>query len=208
MSIIDLNIVKEQYQRMPDNELINFAKNESLSLTLESFHLLKSEFRARNLDFNVIESAQVDRELAEATKLSEFEKTTAASFTETIWKFAFDEKEAGKKDQDIFNALLKKNIAPEYASMLIASIEPTSKELAISFENEITVGWILFTLGIFLSIFLINSLSNSLVIIIWGPVLTIGGIIRLANSYSKKKKFQTIVSNIEVEKEVQNGLYQ
>jgi hypothetical protein len=208
MSIIDLNIVKEQYQKMPDNELINFAKNESLSLTLESFHLLKSEFRTRNLDFNVIESAQVDRELAEATKLSEFEKTTAASFTETIWKFAFDEKEAGKKDQDIFNALLKKNIAPEYASMLIASIEPTSKELAISFENEITVGWILFTLGIFLSIFLINSLSNSLVTIIWGPVLTIGGIIRLANSYSKKKKFQTIVSNIEVEKEVQNGLYQ
>jgi hypothetical protein len=207
MSIIDLNIVKEQYQRMPDNELINFAKNESLSLTLESFHLLKSEFRERNLDFSVIENAQVDRELAEATKLSEFEKTTAASFTETIWKFAFDEKEAGKKDEDIFNALLKKHIAPEYASMLIASIEPRSRELAISFENEITVGWILFTLGIFLSIFLINSLSNSLVII-WGPLLTIGGIVRLANSYSKKKKFQTIVSNIEAEKEVQNVLYQ
>jgi len=208
MGIIDLNIVKEQYQRMADEELVRFAKNESLNLTLESFHLLRSEFRSRNLDFTVIETAQVDRELAEATKISEFERTTAASYTETIWKFAFNEKELGRSDGEIFNALLKKNIAPEYAAMLIASIEPRSRELARGFENEITVGWILFILGIFLTVFLISSLSASSVVIIWGPLLTIGGLVRLATSYSRRKRYQTIVQNIEAESEIESKLYQ
>ncbi|MBL0054934.1 MAG: hypothetical protein IPP31_01850 [Chitinophagaceae bacterium] len=202
MSSIDLNIIKEQYQRMPDHELIRFAQNESLSLTLQSFHLLKAEFKARNLDFSVIESAQVDRELAEATKISELEKTIAATFTETIWKFAFTEKEAGKSNEDIYNALLKKNITPEYAYMLIESIEPRSRELADSFENEIIIGWILFVLGLFLSVFLFNQESIRGTYLLWGPVLTIAGMVRLATSYARKKKYQTIVRNIEAEKEV------
>lgn len=202
MSGIDLNIIKEQYQRMPDHELIRFAQNESLSLTLQSFHLLKAEFKARNLDFSVIESAQVDRELAEATKISELEKTIAATFTETIWKFAFAEKEAGKSNEDIYNALLKKNITPEYAYMLIESIEPRSRELADSFENEIIIGWILFVLGLFLSVFLFNQESIRGTYLLWGPVLTIAGMVRLATSYARKKKYQTIVRNIEAEKEV------
>lgn len=57
---------------MPDEEIIRFAQNESQDLTLDSFHLLKSEFEARCLDLTVIESAQVDKQLAEAMKISEF----------------------------------------------------------------------------------------------------------------------------------------
>ncbi|HMJ47422.1 MAG TPA: hypothetical protein VK498_08830 [Ferruginibacter sp.] len=208
MSIVDLKIVREQYQRMSDSELIRLAENESVSLTLESFHLLKAEFKSRNLDFSVVESAQVDRELAEATKLAEFEKNTAAVFTETIWKFAFDEKELGKTNEEIYNSLLKKNITSDYAFMLIESIESRSRELINSFENEIIVGWILFILGIGLSMFILNSTSNNATLVIWGPILIIGGIIRLATSYNKKRKFQTIVNNIEAEKEVENNLYQ
>ena len=208
MNIVDLNTIKEQYQRMSDNELLSFTKNESLSLTLEAFHLLKSEFRVRSLDFSIIENAEIDRDQAQKIKLSEFEQITTTAFTETIWKFAFDEKETGKKDSEIYDALLKKNIAPEYASMLIENMEPTSRELAKSFVNEINIGWIMFIIGILLSIFLIGAVPKNSLIIVWGPLLTIGGMVRLATSYSKRKKFQTIVKNIELEKEAQNLLYQ
>jgi len=205
--MVELKIVKEQYERMPDDELIRFAKNESQSLTLEAFHLLKSEFETRKLDIGVLESVQVDRELAEATKLSNFEKQTASEFTETIWKFAFDEKEKGKSNKEIYNLLLKKNIAENYAYMLIESIEPRSRELVDSFDTEIIVGWVVLIIGALLLLLTLNSTSQ-IMFLLWGSALAIGGIARLSRSYIKKRKFQTIVKNIESEKEEQNSLFQ
>jgi hypothetical protein len=70
--LIDIKIVKEQYQRMPDEELLRFALNEAEKLSIEAFHLLKSEFEERNLDLGILEEVQINKDLAEATKLSEF----------------------------------------------------------------------------------------------------------------------------------------
>jgi hypothetical protein len=205
--MIELKIIKEQYQRMPDDELIRFAENESKNLTIDSFHLLKAEFEIRNLDLHVIESAQVDRELAEATKLSSFEKETAIKFEETIWKFAFDEKEKGKANGEIFNSLLRKNISEECAYMLIESIESSAKEQVEHFDIQIIVGWILIVCGCAFFFLMLNSaiLPN---IAIWGILLAVGGIIRLFVCYNKKRKFQTILNNIEDEKDIETKLYQ
>lgn len=205
--MVDLNIVREQYERMQDEELVRFARAESHNLTIQSFHLLKLEFEARNLDLNVIEDARVTRELQEATKLSEFERVTASAFAENIWEFAFDEKEAGKSNEQIFNELLKKNITADYAYMLIESIEPRSRQLADSFDTEIIIGWILLVIGIFLSMYIVDSKTVNIFFIVWGPLLALGGIIRLSGSYSKRKKYQTIVDKIEAEKN-QSNLYQ
>lgn len=192
---------------MPDEELLRFAKNESQKLTIESFHLLKAEFESRNLDLNVLNTVEVEKQLAEASKLSEFEKTTANEFLSTIWNFAFDEKEKGKKDREIFNALLKKKVNPEYAHMLIESLEPKAKELADSLGTEIIVGWILLIVGGALMIFTLSG-ESSLNFLLWGSMLILGGVLRLSKSYSRKKKFETIISNIEVERSEQNNLYQ
>jgi hypothetical protein len=194
---------------MPDEELIRFAQNESQNLTLDSFHLLKSEFEARGLDLTVIESAQVDKQLAEATKVSEFEKSIAFEFTNTIWELALDEKENGSSDKEIFNLLIQKNINPEYAFMLIESIESRAKELADNFDTEIIFGWILLIIGGLLVLFTITSTTSLNGPIVWGLLLAIGGIIRLSSSYAKKKKYLTILDNIEIEKEQSNmKLYQ
>ena len=207
--MINLNIVKEYYQRMPDEQIIRFAQNESQNLTLDSFHLLKSEFEARGLDLTVIESAQVDKLLAEATKVSEFEERTAFEFTKTIWNLAFDEKEKGRTNEEIFNLLLQKNIKPEYAFMLIESIEPKAKELVDNFDTEIIGGWILAIIGGLLILFTINSTTIPKILLLWGGLLAIGGIIRLSSSYGKKRKYLTILNNIEIEKEQSNTkLYQ
>jgi hypothetical protein len=206
--LISLEIVKEQYQRMSDEELIRFAKNESQKLTPTSFHLLKVELGSRNLDPAILESILVDRELKEATKLSEFEKTTAEEFTVTIWKFAFDEKEKAKSNEEIFNSLIKKNINPDYAWMLIESIEPKARELADSFGTEIIIGWILVLVGGLLVLFNLNYESSEARYLLWGGLLVILGLIRLITSYTKKSKYQTIVNNIVAEKERENNLFQ
>ena len=99
-------IILEQYGRMGDFELTQFTRYESQKLTLESFHLLKAEFEKRNLDLGVIESTMVDKELAESTRGSEFKKNTAATFTENIWKFAWNKKFEGKSDEEIYKTVL------------------------------------------------------------------------------------------------------
>lgn len=206
--MVDLKIVKEQYQRMPDEELVRFAINESQKLTIESFHLLKAEFEERNLDLGVIEAVETENELAEATRQSEFERATVNAFAETIWQFAFDEKEKGKSNREIYNSLLKKNVGSDYACMLIESIEPRAQELVDSFDTDIIVGWILAIAGAGLLIFTLNAAEPNINFLVWGSILALGGAVRLFTSYRKKRKFEIIVSNVEAEKEAENNLYQ
>ena len=84
--MIQLEIVKEQYERMPDEELIRFAINESQHLTIESFHLLKSEFESRNLEIGILEDVETDRAFSELNKQSAFEKATTIEYTKMVWK--------------------------------------------------------------------------------------------------------------------------
>jgi len=46
---------------MRDEELIRFAENESLHLTIESFNVLANEFERRNLDISLLERTEEDR---------------------------------------------------------------------------------------------------------------------------------------------------
>jgi len=72
--MVTLNIIREQYAKMPDEELIHFAKNESQHLTIESFRLLLLEFKNRNLDIGILESVEVDKELEKLNIQTSFEK--------------------------------------------------------------------------------------------------------------------------------------
>ncbi len=205
--MIELDIVKEQYKRMPDEELILFAKNESQHLTIESFHLLVSEFELRNLDIGVLESVEIDKALSDLNKQSAFEKSTAIEYTEMIWKFAFDEKEKGSKDSEIFKNLVKKGVDDSYAYILIESLESKSKEMSEEFDTEIILGWVFLFAGILLVFLVING-SFRETFVLYGLLFIVGGIVRLFKSYSKKNKYVTILKNITKEKEETNTLYQ
>ena len=91
--------------------------------------------------------------------------------------------------------------------MLIESIEPRARELVENFDTEIIVGWVFFIAGGILTFLSLNSAMLPS-FVICGIVLVIGGILRLYTSYSKKNTYQTILKNMEDEKEEQNKLYQ
>ncbi|MEO5564425.1 MAG: hypothetical protein ABIR18_13345 [Chitinophagaceae bacterium] len=59
----DLNIIRENYAKMPDKELLRFAKEEGKDLTDEALVLLEKEFTYRNFDktiFNTIREKESD----------------------------------------------------------------------------------------------------------------------------------------------------
>ena len=162
--MIELNIVREQYARMTDEELQVFAINEADKLTIESFHLLKQEFEKRNLDLNILNSAEIDKALSDLGKQTTFEKITAHEYAESVWQFALNEKEAGKTNFEIYNSLLNKGVDKQYAFMLVQSLDTKSKELKENFDTEIIAGWLILFGGL-LAIFLaINGTISGLFI--------------------------------------------
>ncbi|MEO5647089.1 MAG: hypothetical protein ABIQ56_01935 [Chitinophagaceae bacterium] len=183
---------------MSDNELIVFAENESQKLTIESFHLLKSEFEKRKLDLRVIEIVEIDKALSELNKHSKFEEITAIEFTETIWNYALDEKVKGLSDHLIFNGLLGKGVAEDYAFMLVSSLEKKSKDLIEELGMEMIIGVILMLAGAILFFLVLNDTLSGL-FILYGGVAVLVGLARFIMSTRRRDKFKTIINNIERE---------
>lgn len=196
---MELDIVAEQYARMGDEELIRFAQDESIHLTVESFHLLNLEFEKRNLDKNVLESLEIDKALTDLNKQTSFEEITAREFTKSLWLYSFDQKEKGISNHDIFNGLIKKGVDEQYAFMLVECIESKSKEILDSIDTDIIIGWIILCAGILLIILTANEALTG-IFAIYGFLGAAGGIVKLYKSYSSKNKYQTILNNIESEK--------
>lgn len=197
--MIELNIVQEQYARMGDEELIEFAKNESLHLTIESFHILNLEFEKRNIDKRVLEEAEIDKELSNLNNQTTFEKITAYEFTKSLWEYSLNEKQKGAANHDIYEELLKKGVNEQYAFMLIESLESKSKEMLDNFETELITGWLVLAAGIILIFFAFAETTDGLYAV-YGSLLALTGFVRLYKSYLKKKKYQDIFNNIQAEK--------
>ncbi len=197
--MIELNIVQEQYARMGDEELIEFAKNESLHLTIESFHLLNLEFEKRNIDKSVLEQAEIDKELSNLNNQTTFEKITAYEFTKSLWDYSLNEKQKGVPNRIIYDFLLKKGVNEQYAFMLLESLESKSKEMIDNFETEMILGWLILAAGIVLIFFSFGDELNGLYAV-YGLLLSLAGFLRLYKSYFKKKKYQDILNNILAEK--------
>jgi hypothetical protein len=203
---IDPQLVEKRYQNMTDEELVYFARSEAQHLPSPSFHLLQLEFERRNLDRSIMESVLDQRQIAESLEQSAFETTTASASVRRVWQFALDEKEKGVPNQEIFNSLLQKNIDQSYAVMLIGSIGSKAREAIENTRSEITVGRVLIIVGVSLFIMTLNfSLKNGLFFLV-GTSLIIGGAIRIRRSLSCRKKMQTIIGNIDAEKDAENNL--
>lgn len=117
--MITLDIIKEQYAKMPEEELIRFAKNESASLTIDSFRLLLSELETRNINTNIVDIAETERALADLNKQSYVEQNIAVDFELSLLDYALSEKENRSSDLDIYYGLIEKELSEESAFMFV-----------------------------------------------------------------------------------------
>lgn len=196
--MVTLDIIKEQYSKMPDEELIRFAKNESQHLTIESFRLLVSEFENRNLDIGIFESAETDKELAKLNKQSSFEQKTAREFEESILEYALTEKEKGKTNIDIYNGLLQKGLSEDYAFMFVQSLSWKVKALVDSYDTNLILSCV-FVLGGIIMFALYSNETFGPMFALYGFLLIALGIFGIIKNYSNKQKYQAIQKIIESE---------
>lgn len=194
MPNISLNIIQEQYSRMSDTELQNFAVNEHGSLTMESFHLLIDEFAKRNLDLGIIEDAKIDRALSELTSQTAFEEKTAKDFEMSLMMFVFDQKEKGISNSKVFKALLARGLNENYAQMFIQSLPWKVQVILDELHTNRIIGWIFSAVGFLLIMLWMNDTGARL--IIYGLFLSIAGAVTLIINYSKQEKYQQILKNL------------
>ncbi len=196
--MIELNLVQEHYSKMDDEELVRFACNESDHLTIDSFHLLKSEFEKRNLDIGILESVEIDQTLTEITRQTTAERITAFEFTAVIWKDALDQKALGKSNREIFEGLIKRGLAEEYAFMLIQSLDLKAKELVNDNDNGIIASWIALAIsacGFFCAF--VGDFSP--LYMAYATLIAIPALIGLNRSSSNKEKYQKVCEQIAAE---------
>jgi len=200
--MITLNVIKEQYQKMTNEQLIQFAENEGLSLTTESFHALKEEFENRDIDISIIKALQEKKEDVENQKQSKLYNNQIEEFELMILNYAIDQKFKGASKRDIFQGLLKKGATPEFAYLVVVNLKDSLEHNINESSTQIILSW-LFTLAGFLLV-LLNYKSDRVLIIFGGISFLIMGVIALYKSYVKKTKFKTALNNLKDEEEQEN----
>ena len=191
--MVDIEIVRENYRRMTDEQLVRFAKLEAQNLSLEAFHALKDELIARNIGISVIEELD-DADVSE----KRVENAVTDAYVNSLFEFAIEEKSRGTASSAIYQALLKKNLDAQQALMIIEMIEETSKQEVKNIETEISIAWISLIVGAALCLFTINQIDFKFLI---GVTLISASSIKLANNYSNKKKLTQAVENCKEDTE-------
>ncbi|MEO7049616.1 MAG: hypothetical protein ABI091_30210 [Ferruginibacter sp.] len=196
--MVTLNIIKAQYSKMPDEELIRFAQNESQNLTIESFRLLISEFESRNLDIGILESVETDKELAKLNTQTFFEQKTSQEFEQSLLQYALSEKEKGKSNIDIYNGLLQKGVSEEYAFMFVQSLSWKVESLVDGYDTNLILSGV-FVLGGIIMLLLYSGETFGPMFALYGFILILLGIFGVIRNYSNKQKYQSIQKIIESE---------
>ena len=196
--MFDLNLVQEKYSKMSDEELTQFAVLESWDLTNEAFMLLDAEFEKRNLPKDALEDTQMGKAVAEVTTQLNAEAEAVKAYSEEVMQYALNEKAGGKTNYEIYNSLVEGGVDAEFAFNVIKMFEEKSKALADDADTGIKAGWAILILGLILIFGAFNGNAPDR-LIIYGSIIALTGLLRLAAENDQKKKYDTVIEMIEEE---------
>jgi len=199
--MVDIEIVKENYRRMSDDELKRFTKLEAENLSLDAFHALKDELAIRNIDLEIIEELE-DVDIPEKRA----DNAVTNLFLNSLFEFVFDEKSQGISNNEIYHGLLAKRLSPEQALMVIQMLEEVTQKTLKSIETDILVAWVSFFIGILICLFTFNQIDIKF---IFGALITLAASVRLANAYPRKRKLILVLENCKNDRDANpKNLYQ
>ena len=197
--MVDKDLIKENYSRMSDIQLINLAKNEGLQLSDESLELLQIEFNKRNLSLEFFENIKNEKHIQQLQEIESDNIKENEKKENSIWAYAFDQKYLGKKNEEVYKLLISKGLDDTNSKLIIEKLEEVSTKLKNNYDSEMITGGLVFCIGVFVTLATLNNAINGgSYIIAWGAVLF--GAIRFYNGAKNKSRFSRVLQNIENEK--------
>lgn len=138
--MVDVELIKANYSRMADSQLIELTKTEGTIISYEAFVVLKKEFIKRNLDRQVLREVETRRiEKAKDDILTNMEKEETA-INNKLWEFIIQQKFEGKADKEIIQALIDKGLSIEDSTNIINNLETLIAEASKRTSNKLFTG--------------------------------------------------------------------
>src|SRR5579871_3067298 len=170
--MIDTALIKENYSRMTDGELIHLAQSEGQDLTPEALTILHDEFLRRKLDTKVFESVADNIKSTRDRKIEQAQNTASNEFTKSIWEYAFEQKANGASNEDIQKGLAAKGLNDESASLILKSLGTTAKRVLDSVDSSMLAGGVICLIGIIITVWTYTSSAmGGRYIIAWGAII-------------------------------------
>jgi hypothetical protein len=200
--MIDIAIIKENYSRMRDEELILLSQNDGKDLSSEATTALYEEFLKRKLDITIFSSLRAHKIAEHQRHIENVQAAKEQEFAANVWAYCFEAKSEGKTDEEIFHGLIEFGLDQEQSINVINSIENRAIEIEKDYDNEQLSGGIICAIGILVTIATYSSaLSGGTYVIAWGAIL-FGGI-RFFSGLNNKSKFSKVLRNIKEQKQDQ-----
>jgi len=194
--MIDIAIIKENYSRMADEELICLSQQDGKDLSSEAISALYQEFLKRKLDTTIFSSLRAYKAEEHQRHLQNIQESKAQEFTSSIWTYCFEAKAEGKTNDEIFQGLINLGLDDEQSSFVINSLEERAIEYEKAYDNEMLTGGAICAIGIILTVITYSSaLNGGTYVIAWGAIIF--GAIRFLKGINNKGKFSKILRTIQ-----------
>jgi len=197
--MMDLNLVRDNYASMSNNELIELAKKDGASLSKEAFTILKEEFSKRKLDTSSFLRIEQTRLITNQNKIKQEEELNKEKFEKSIWLLVFDEKKKGKSNEEIIVDLLDTGLSNYQATIIVENMEIAAMALLDKSENQMLKSGIFFIIGLIVTIFTYTSALNGGTYIIAYGAIIFGGY-RCIEGMIDKKKYHSVLKIISSKK--------
>lgn len=195
--MIDTAIIRENYSNMLDSQLIAIAKTDGHDLTPAAFQILKEEFKKRNLDYSLIDSAEETKTQIHQEKIQRVKDSVADDFLKSIWKYVIEEKENGIADSEILAGLQERGLDEQHSILILSGLKDKLKKIIDHNDTKMLAGGISCLAGTFITFLTYSSAMSSggTYIVAWGAVVF--GAIGFFSGLSEKGKYKRMLHNIE-----------
>jgi hypothetical protein len=173
--MIDIELIKETYGRMPDEKLAAFLEHDAMNISYQAFILLKSEYTKRKLDPSLllaVESSRVEQS-KQKIRVNFFREGDKEN--KRLSRRVFEMKASGKTNGQIIDMLIDNNIDSGQAFATISHLHMIAQMFYNSARKKMMYSSFAFFLGLLMLLGSMNMrLSGNLGFI--GAVLVLLGI--------------------------------
>lgn len=192
---VSIDIIRVAYANMGDVELLDFAKNEGVKLSVDAFLVLRQECNKRGIGAETIRAMEHEIILQESLKSRRLSEDLNNSLFQEALDFSLTKKKQGASDYDIYAGLIEMGVNDEYSNHIVNKLPEWTDRLHKDSTTEIQTSIGIILLGILATYVAISIGQFQLGAII----IIIVGLVKVILWSLKKGNYKKIIEQFESE---------
>jgi hypothetical protein len=140
--MFDIDLIKKNYSKMADQQIIELANSEGTIISHEAFIVLKREFIKRNLDKQLIKDVESKRLESKKGNIQDNILKEEQDINQHLWDYTIQQKYENKTDEEIIQGLIAKGVSIENARNAVNDLETAITKASKETSNKIFRGMV------------------------------------------------------------------